>query len=79
MHFSPKHKAEPDIPDDVYPSPSQKELLSQPLSSGQSRINNEFEFLQHLGKGAFGDVIKVPTIYENIQNFTSAHVLLGQK
>lgn len=29
------------------------------LSNGQSRINNEFEFLKHLGKGAFGDVIKV--------------------
>ncbi|VEN50557.1 unnamed protein product, partial [Callosobruchus maculatus] len=32
--------------------------LSQ-MSNGQSRINNEFEFLQHLGKGAYGDVIKV--------------------
>lgn len=28
-------------------------------ASGQSRLENEFEFLQHLGKGAFGDVIKV--------------------
>lgn len=34
--------------------------LSQ-LASGQSRLENEFEFLQHLGKGAFGDVIKVRT------------------
>ncbi|KAJ8925528.1 hypothetical protein NQ315_009367 [Exocentrus adspersus] len=32
--------------------------LSQ-SSNGQSRIKNEFEFLQHLGTGAFGDVIKV--------------------
>ncbi|XP_050510024.1 eIF-2-alpha kinase GCN2 isoform X1 [Diabrotica virgifera virgifera] len=35
------------------------QILSQNLSNGQSRINNEFEFLQHLGKGAYGDVIKV--------------------
>lgn len=34
-------------------------MLSQNLSNSQSRINSEFEFLQHLGKGAFGDVIKV--------------------
>lgn len=29
------------------------------ILSGQSRVKNEFEFLQHLGKGAYGDVIKV--------------------
>lgn len=25
----------------------------------QSRVKNEFEFLQHIGTGAYGDVIKV--------------------
>ncbi|KAL1501167.1 hypothetical protein ABEB36_006549 [Hypothenemus hampei] len=28
-------------------------------NNGQSRIDNEFEFLEHLGKGAFGEVLKV--------------------
>lgn len=30
----------------------------------QSRVKNEFEFLQHIGTGAYGDVIKV--IYNNV-------------
>lgn len=30
-----------------------------PLMGGQSRIQNEFEILKWLGKGAFGDVLKV--------------------
>lgn len=28
-------------------------------ASGQSRLTNEFEILKSLGKGGFGDVIKV--------------------
>lgn len=30
---------------------------------GQSRIHNEFEILKWLGKGAFGDVLKVSVMY----------------
>ncbi|XP_056630081.1 eIF-2-alpha kinase GCN2 [Diorhabda sublineata] len=62
VNFSPKHMHEetekkrsvsPEvIPIDIH-------NLLHVLPNGQSRINNEFEFLQHLGKGAYGDVIKV--------------------
>ncbi|KAJ8980157.1 hypothetical protein NQ317_014652, partial [Molorchus minor] len=62
VHFSPKHVAqEVAIERNISPEMVQNDLLllSQCCSNGQSRINSEFEFLQHLGKGAFGDVIKV--------------------
>ena len=32
------------------------------LPSSQSRLRNEFEVLMYLGKGAFGDVLKVGKI-----------------
>jgi hypothetical protein len=34
-------------------------LFLPPNPKGQSRIQNEFEVLKWLGKGAFGDVLKV--------------------
>lgn len=50
-----------DIGKNISPEVTQNDFLVslQSQVNGQSRINNEFEFLQHLGKGAFGDVIKV--------------------
>lgn len=44
-------------------------LFSHNRSGGPSRIQNEFEVLQWLGKGAFGDVLKVRTrkfVYNNL-------------
>ncbi|CAG9859480.1 unnamed protein product [Phyllotreta striolata] len=61
--LSPKNfKEEIELSRNVSPEIIQTDLqqiLSRSFSGGQSRINNEFEFLQHLGKGAYGDVIKV--------------------
>ncbi|KAG5896432.1 hypothetical protein JTB14_022511 [Gonioctena quinquepunctata] len=62
IHISPNYtNEEVDRQRNISPEIIQSDLLllSQSSPSGQSRINNEFEFLQHLGKGAFGDVIKV--------------------
>ncbi|CAH1116543.1 unnamed protein product [Phaedon cochleariae] len=59
--FSPKRDLEEiEIPRNNSPEIIQRDLqlLSQSTLNGQSRVNNEFEFLQHLGKGAFGDVMK---------------------
>ncbi|CAH1982227.1 unnamed protein product [Acanthoscelides obtectus] len=61
VQFTPKQgNEEVEVQRNTSPEIVLNELqsLSQ-MSSGQSRINNEFEFLQHLGKGAYGDVIKV--------------------
>lgn len=44
--------------------------LSMPTSimpSGQSRLETEFEVLQWLGRGAYGDVLKVKNILDNRQ------------
>lgn len=60
--FSPKHANEEiELQSNISPEINQTDLqdLSNSLTNSQSRINNEFEFLQHLGKGAYGDVIKV--------------------
>lgn len=46
-----------DNDDDENPD-SEMRFISQE-SKGQSRILNEFEMLKFLGKGAFGDVLKV--------------------
>ncbi|RZC35247.1 Pkinase, RWD and/or tRNA-synt His domain containing protein [Asbolus verrucosus] len=55
---SPGHKMDQNIPDrNISPDVIHSEL-SQLQQSGQSRINQEFVFIQNLGKGAFGDVIK---------------------
>lgn len=60
VHFSPKHVTEEVAMErNVSPEMVHDLLALSQLSNGQSRINSEFEFLQHLGKGAFGDVIKV--------------------
>ncbi|CAH0551983.1 unnamed protein product [Brassicogethes aeneus] len=58
VHFPPNHRLEEIVQENNAPEIVNYEI-SPPQSNGQSRINNEFEFLQHLGKGAFGDVIKV--------------------
>ena len=36
-------------------------LITAWEASGQSRLTNEFDVLKLLGKGGFGDVIKVST------------------
>lgn len=41
------------------PDTLQKAQILAQSAFGQSRLDNEFEFLQDIGKGAFGDVIKV--------------------
>ncbi|XP_050296030.1 eIF-2-alpha kinase GCN2 isoform X2 [Anthonomus grandis grandis] len=56
--LSPLH-----VPNELPPERnSSPEISHSRLSSGngntQSRISNEFEILEHLGKGAFGDVLK---------------------
>uniref|UniRef100_W8B1Y4 non-specific serine/threonine protein kinase n=1 Tax=Ceratitis capitata TaxID=7213 RepID=W8B1Y4_CERCA len=35
------------------------------VPTGQSRLHTEFEILQYLGKGAFGDVLKVRNLLDN--------------
>ena len=40
--------------------------LSTPIS-GQSRLQTEFEIINFIGKGAFGDVLKVRNILDNRQ------------
>ncbi|XP_066249145.1 eIF-2-alpha kinase GCN2 isoform X1 [Euwallacea similis] len=57
VHFSPHHLAI-ETPNNRLPSPeiTLSTLPSQNL--GQSRISSEFEILENLGKGAFGDVLK---------------------
>ena len=44
--------------EDVEPE-SDLNLVLPANSKGQSRIQNEFEALKWLGKGGFGDVLKV--------------------
>lgn len=41
------------------PEPAVADLMSRSSLSGQSRVQSEFEVMQWIGKGAFGDVIKV--------------------
>ncbi|KAF5298737.1 hypothetical protein FQR65_LT09606 [Abscondita terminalis] len=45
----------------VLPEPALMDIrsLSHSNSSGQSRVESEFEVMQWIGKGAFGDVLKV--------------------
>lgn len=62
--MSPKHDEIVDLERNTSPDTLQK---IQHLASGQSRLDNEFEFLHHLGKGAFGDVIKVSSFIREIQ------------
>lgn len=50
----------------VVPARERHELHST-ISTVQSRLQNEFEFLQFLGKGAYGDVLKVRNILDNRQ------------
>lgn len=39
------------------------EYLSSLVASGQSRLASEFELLKVLGKGGFGDVLKVISLF----------------
>lgn len=45
----------------ISPEPTVTDLktLAQSNSMGQSRVQSEFEVMQWIGKGAFGDVLKV--------------------
>ena len=40
-------------------SDEEQPVITPYEASGQSRLTNEFEILKSLGKGGFGDVIKV--------------------
>lgn len=48
-----------DVPSPSHNSGTDIKIFTQNRSGGPSRIQNEFEILQWLGKGAFGDVLKV--------------------
>lgn len=56
--MSPKRQKPPPI-DINSPSHNPSDKLFSQRSEGSSRIQNEFTVLQWLGKGAFGDVLKV--------------------
>lgn len=43
------------------------EIMQTPMMSGRSRLSVEFEVLQWLGQGAYGDVLKVKNILDNRQ------------
>ncbi|CAG9763995.1 unnamed protein product [Ceutorhynchus assimilis] len=61
VHFSPQ-QIRPDIPIErnISPEITHPSFLSTSIGIGQAaRIENEFEILDNLGKGAFGDVLKV--------------------
>ncbi|GAB0096649.1 eukaryotic translation initiation factor 2-alpha kinase 4 [Sergentomyia squamirostris] len=51
----------------VPPPPRERHELHSTISTVQSRLQNEFEFLQFLGKGAYGDVLKVRNMLDNRQ------------
>ncbi|XP_030764956.1 eIF-2-alpha kinase GCN2 [Sitophilus oryzae] len=58
VHFSPQQALQ-DLPLERNVSPEITHNLSaSSTGNSQSRIDNEFEILEHLGKGAFGDVLK---------------------
>lgn len=59
MHFSTEQNKRQDPPVELDPFPEVVPLMKPTITGeGQSRINNEFEILDDLGKGAFGDVLK---------------------
>lgn len=50
------------------PDKKRKEMpIHQTVTTGRSRIHTEFEVLQWLGQGAYGDVLKVKNILDNRQ------------
>lgn len=57
---SPQHPIENNAPSPpLSPEPAVADLMLRSGSLGQSRVQSEFEVMQWIGKGAFGDVIKV--------------------
>lgn len=46
---------------------NENEIMHTSLTSARSRLNVEFEVLQWLGQGAYGDVLKVKNILDNRQ------------
>lgn len=56
-----RHISEIALPMPGSPEPCINDLktLTQRNSNGQSRVESEFEVMQSIGKGAFGDVLKV--------------------
>ncbi|XP_025831674.1 eIF-2-alpha kinase GCN2 [Agrilus planipennis] len=60
--FFPKHDHNDVTSQSAAPSEpfsSEFKLFNNAISSGPSRVETEFEVLMYIGKGAFGDVIKV--------------------
>lgn len=49
------------------PIPTHFHNFNAPLTTDRSRLQTEFEILQFLGKGAFGDVLKARNILDNRQ------------
>lgn len=62
--FSPKRETSYEEPErnDSPEIPIVEIKMLGSTQSEQSRMKNEFEFLQHIGTGAYGDVIKVDNI-----------------
>lgn len=59
VSFSPKHETHFEEPErNISPELPTNEIKTS-QNAQQSRVKNEFEFLQHIGTGAYGDVIKV--------------------
>lgn len=61
VDFSPKHVIHFEEPErsNSPEIPNNEIKMLTTTQDGQSRVKNEFEFLQHIGTGAYGDVIKV--------------------
>lgn len=58
---------EPNTLQPFYVQEKKKNDTSMVSSSGRSRLHTEFEVLQWLGEGAYGDVLKVKNILDNRQ------------
>ncbi|XP_017783992.1 PREDICTED: eIF-2-alpha kinase GCN2 [Nicrophorus vespilloides] len=53
----PERAGSPEVQTDI-------QILAHHMSNGQSRVDKEFEMLDHLGSGAYGDVYKVRNILD---------------
>jgi hypothetical protein len=59
---SPRHQIDVNIPDRNFSPELTPSGLAELRQSGQSRMDNEFELIISIGKGAFGDVVKVESV-----------------
>lgn len=80
-HFTTEpNKYRQDPPVERIPSPECAPLSMPTITGeGQSRINNEFQILSNLGKGAFGDVLKAQNKLDHGYYAIKRIRLLGHK